>query len=76
VPRGTFSINGIKVGAIAGTNGTTAVARRPRCQHRSRGAINAIATQTGVTASANATDGKLTLTAADGRDISLTANGG
>ena len=38
-------------------------------------AINLVSSQTGVTASADATSGALTLTAADGRDISIGLNG-
>jgi flagellin len=69
IAANTFNINGIKVGAIA--DGTTGAGQGANIA----AAINAIATQTGVTASANATDGKLTLTAADGRDISIGMEG-
>ncbi|WP_291990920.1 flagellin [Candidatus Accumulibacter sp. ACC007] len=65
----TFSINGINVGAVAA--GGSAAGQGANVA----AAINAIATQTGVSASASATTGALTLTAADGRDISIGLNG-
>ncbi|MBN8512978.1 flagellin [Accumulibacter sp.] len=65
----TFSINGVNVGAVAA--GTSAAGQGANVA----AAINAIGTQTGVTASANATTGALTLTAGDGRDISIGLNG-
>ncbi|WP_426176488.1 flagellin [Massilia sp. TWR1-2-2] len=65
----TFSINGVNVGAVSG--GATAAGQGANVA----AAINKIATQTGVTASANATTGALTLTASDGRDISIGLNG-
>ncbi|MFZ4699527.1 MAG: flagellin [Candidatus Methylumidiphilus sp.] len=63
-----FSINGIDVGAVAAGgnaagNGANLAA-----------AINKVATQSGVTAKANATTGAVTLTAADGRDINIGLN--
>jgi flagellin len=65
----TFSINGINIGEVAagGTDdgqGANIAA-----------AINLKSAQTGVTASADATTGALTLTAADGRDINIGLNG-
>lgn len=69
IAAGTFSINGVQVGQIAdGTSGAGQGANIAA-------AINAISAQTGVTATASATDGALSLTAADGRDISITLNG-
>jgi flagellar hook-associated protein 1 FlgK len=66
IAPGSFSINGISVGSVAaGTNATGEGANVAA-------AINAIATLTGVTASANATTGAVTLMAADGRDITIT----
>ena len=64
--NGDLSINGIAVGSVAkdasavvqGANAVTA--------------INAVTNQTGVTAERNASTGVLTLSAADGRDITLT----
>jgi len=64
----SFSINGISVGAIAA--GGTA----PGQGANVAAAVNSVSTQTGVTATA-ANDGKVTLAAADGRDISLLALG-
>jgi flagellin len=67
--NGELKINGIDVGSVASsTNAVT--------QGRSaRDAINAVSNQTGVTATADASTGALTLTASDGRDITLTTNG-
>ena len=69
IAAGTFSINGIDVGAIAA--GTTGAGQGANVA----AAINKVATQTGVTAAADATTGKVTLTAADGRDINLALTG-
>lgn len=69
VAANTFSINGINVGAVAA--GGNAAGQGANIA----AAINAVGTQTGVTASANATTGALTLTAADGRDINLALAG-
>jgi len=65
--NGDLLINGIAVGAVAAdTNAVT--------QGRStRDAINAISSQTGVTATADAATGALSLTASDGRDITIEA---
>jgi len=65
----TFSINGVNIGAVAA--GGTA----PGQGANTAAAINLLSAQTGVTASASATTGALTLTAADGRDISIGLNG-
>ena len=62
---GAFKINGVEVGAIAdggneaGQGANTAAA------------INAISDKTGVTAKADSITGKISLSAADGRDIKL-----
>ncbi|MEI8171765.1 MAG: flagellin, partial [Rhodoferax sp.] len=69
IGAGTFSINGVNVGDIKG--GASAAGQGANVA----AAINKIANQTGVTATASATDGKLTLSAADGRDISIGMNG-
>ncbi|EXI77637.1 MAG: B-type flagellin [Candidatus Accumulibacter appositus] len=69
IAANTFSINGINVGAVAA--GTNAAGQGANIA----AAINAIGTQTGVSASANATTGALTLTAADGRDVNLALTG-
>jgi flagellin len=69
IAANTFSINGVNVGAtVAGGNAAGQGANVAT-------AINLVATQTGVTASANASTGALTLTAADGRDISISLLG-
>jgi flagellin len=68
VAAGAFSINGINVGAIA--TGTTAAGQGANVA----AAINAVATQTGVSATADAGTGVLSLTAADGRDIKVSLN--
>ena len=67
VTAGSFSVNGINVGAIAA--GGTA----PGQGANVAAAINLVSGQSGVTAAADNT-GKVTLTAADGRNISLVAN--
>ena len=65
IAANTFSINGINVGTVvAGGNGAGQGANVAA-------AINAVSRQTGVTASADATSGALTLTAANGGDISI-----
>jgi flagellin len=69
IAANTFSINGVNVGAVAA--GTNAAGQGANVA----AAINAVATQTGVTATANATTGVLSLAAADGRDISIGMNG-
>ena len=64
----SFSVNGINVGPIA--NGATA----PGAGANVAAAINSVSSQTGVTATADNL-GKVTLSAADGRDITLLAQG-
>jgi flagellin len=61
----SFSVNGITVGAIAAGGSVAGQGANTAA------AINLISNQTGVTASAHATTGAVTLTAADGRDILL-----
>lgn len=64
-----LAVNGVKLGAIAaGTNITTQGANVAA-------AINAVSNQTGVTATFSTTNGALSLTAADGRNISLLGAG-
>ena len=65
IAAGAFSINGINVGAVAA--GTNAAGQGANLA----AAVNLLATQTGVTASADATTGALTLTSTDGRDINI-----
>lgn len=62
---GAFKINGVEVGAIA--HGGTASGQGAN----TAAAINAISDKTGVTAKADSVTGKITLSAADGRDIKL-----
>ena len=64
---GSFSINGVKVGAVAA--GGSAVGQGAN----TAAAINLVSGQTGVSASADNT-GKVTLTTADGRNVTLTEN--
>ena len=66
----SFSINGVDVGAVA--EGTTAAGKGANLA----AAINKISDQTGVTATADAKTGALTLAAKDGRNIELQANTG
>jgi flagellin len=65
---GELVINGVSIGAIAAS--TSAVTQG----NNAAAAINAQTSLTGVTASANTSTGALTLTAADGRNIALTAS--
>lgn len=65
--NGDLKINGIAVGSIA--SGSTAVAQAQNAET----AINAVSNQTGVTAARNTSTGALTLTASDGRDITISA---
>jgi flagellin len=66
----SFSINGVDVGAVAA--GTNAAGKGANLA----AAINKISDQTGVTATADAKTGALTLAAKDGRNIELQANTG
>ena len=61
----TFSINGVNVGAVAA--GGNAVGQGANVA----ASINAISSQTGVIATADAATGAVTLKAADGRDIAI-----
>ena len=67
---GDLKINGIAVGAVAADASAVTQGRNVAA------AINAITTQTGVSAVADATTGALTLTASDGRNIELTSIAG
>ena len=65
--NGDLLINGVAVGSIsAADDGATQ-------GQNAETAINAVSNQTGVTAVADNSSGQLTLTAADGRDITLSA---
>ena len=65
--NGDLVINGISVGAIASDANAVVQGRN------ARDSINAVSAQTGVTATTDAATGALTLTAADGRDITISA---
>lgn len=65
IAAGTFSINGVSVGAVAAGGNAAGQGANTAA------AINQISAQTGVVAKADATTGALTLTAADGRDIQI-----
>ena len=65
----SLSVNGISIGAIAA--GTTAAGQGANVA----AAFNSVSSQSGVTASANATTGVVTLSAIEGRDITLLALG-
>ncbi|MDA8328989.1 MAG: flagellin [Betaproteobacteria bacterium] len=69
VAAGSFSINGVIIGAVAAGGTVTGEGANTAA------AINLLSSQTGVTATANATTGAVTLTASDGRDINVTENG-
>jgi len=68
IAANSFSINGVNVGAVAA--GGTSAGQGANVA----AAINLISTQTGVTAAADSITGKVTLTAADGRNINVTNN--
>jgi len=68
--NGELVINGIAVGSVAGNASAVTQGRAAAT------AINAVTNQTGVTAVADASTGRLTLTAADGRNIALTSGSG
>jgi flagellin len=63
-------INGVDIGAIAVGAGTTTDDKVIRGSHVAA-AVNAKSTQTGVTATYSTTDGAVSLTAADGRNITI-----
>jgi flagellin len=67
---GDLTINGVAIGPIA--SATTAVGQGSNAA----AAINNLTNQTGVTASYSTTNGALTLTAADGRDIQIGSGNG
>ncbi|MDH5189965.1 MAG: flagellin [Gammaproteobacteria bacterium] len=64
---GDLVINGIDVGSVSAAN--TAVLQGAAAAT----AINAVSNQTGVTAEADKSNGAITLTASDGRDITLSS---
>ena len=65
----TFSINGVNVGAVAAGGNAAGQGANVAA------AINLVAQRSGVTATADAVSGALTLSTADGRDISIAING-
>ncbi len=65
---GDLLINGVAIGAIAGSGSANGEANNVVA------AINLLSTSTGVVATANASTGAITLNAADGRNISLSAS--
>jgi flagellin len=68
--NGALVINGIAVGAIASSTNAVTQGRNAAT------AINSVSNQTGVTAQANASTGALTLSTADGRNITIDAGSG
>ncbi|MEA5098048.1 MAG: flagellin, partial [Burkholderiaceae bacterium] len=67
---GVLKVNGVSVGAIASSTNAVTQGRNAAT------AINAVANQTGVTATADASTGALTLATTDGRNIALTSTAG
>ncbi len=65
IAANSFAINGVAVGAVAA--GGTATGEGANVA----AAINLVSAQSGVTATANATTGAITLTAADGRNVNV-----
>lgn len=68
IASGDIAINGVNIGALAAS--TTGAGRGAQLA----GAINAVTSQTGVTASFDSTTGAIALTAADGRNIDVTTS--
>lgn len=68
IAANSFSVNGVSVGAV------TAGGAAPGQGANVAAAINLVSAQSGVTATSDATTGKVTLTAADGRNINVSAN--
>jgi flagellin len=68
IASNTFAINGVNVGAVAAGGNPAGQGANVAA------AINLVSAQSGVTATSNATTGAVTLTAADGRNISVTSN--
>jgi flagellin len=66
--NGELVINGVQVGAVAGSASAVTQGRNAAT------AINAVTNQTGVSATADASTGRLTLSTADGRNVILTSN--
>lgn len=66
ISAGGLLINGVSIGAVATDAGGSAT-----FASNIAAAINAVSSSTGVTATANTTTDKLTLTAADGRNITV-----
>jgi flagellin len=66
IASGEVVINGVNIGGIAA--GASAIVRGGQVA----AAINAVSTQTGVTATFSTTDGSVALSAADGRNITVT----
>lgn len=69
VAANTFTVNGIQVGTIVGGGNAAGQGANVAA------AINKVTAQSGVTATADATTGAVTLKAADGRDINLATPG-
>ena len=69
IAAGTFSINGVAIGAVAAGGDAAGQGANVAA------AINLVASQTGVSAAADAVSGALTLSTADGRDIAIGLNG-
>jgi len=68
IAAGDIQINGVDIGALSAT--TSGAARGAQVA----AAVNAISTQTGVTATFDTTTGAVALSAADGRNITVTAS--
>ena len=71
IAAGAILINGVDIGGIQNMAGTTTADKVIRGSNVA-GAINAKTSLTGVTASYSTTDGSVALTAADGRNITVT----
>ncbi len=67
--NGELVINGVDVGSVASSTNAVTQGRNAAT------AINAVTSETGVTALADASTGALTLTSSEGRNIAITTNG-
>jgi flagellin len=72
ISAGDILINGVDIGAIASAGGTTAGTHDVIRGGQVAAAINAKTTQTGVSATYSLTTGAVALSAADGRNITVT----
>lgn len=71
ISSGAITINGVALGATTGSVAVASTANGVQEGLAVAKAINLISSETGVTATADSLTGRITLTAADGRDITI-----